>query len=176
MKKEDCFYLGTIVKKYSFKGEILLKLDTDEPEIYENLKAIFIDLRNHFLPFIIEKAQLHKSQLLRLKLEDVNTENDADGLLKCDAYLPLNMLPKLEGNKFYYHEVIDFTIQDVNYGMVGKIKAINDTSAQALFEVNNNGAQILIPINDAIIKKVDRKNKIVVVETPEGLIDLYVNA
>lgn len=173
MDKKDCFFLGKIVKKYSFKGELLIKLDTDEPEIYENLDAIFVEFKKTLLPFFIESSQLHKSELLRVKFEDVNSEADADALIKCDTFLPLDLLPKLDGDKFYFHEIIGFTIEDQNFGKVGIVKGINDSTAQALFEIDRDGIEILIPMNDHFIKKVDKKNKIIYVETPEGLIDLY---
>ena len=173
MQKKDCFYLGKIVKKYSFKGELLIKLDTDEPEIYDGLDSIFVELKNNLVPFFIESSQLHKSELLRVKFEEVDTEQDADSLLKCDLYLPLKFLPKLEGNKFYFHEVIGFKVEDLNFGEVGIITAINDSTAQALFEIDRNGTEILIPMNDAFIHKIDRTHKTVFVNTPEGLIDLY---
>ncbi|RCT53875.1 ribosome maturation factor RimM [Winogradskyella sp. KYW1333] len=173
MKKDECFYLGKIVKKYSFKGELLAKLDTDEPDLYSNLDAIFVDLRGNMVPFFIERSQLHKSDLLRLKFEDVDSEADADSLLKSDLYLPLDLLPKLEDDKFYFHEVIGFSIKDKNFGEVGIIKNINDSTAQALFEIDSDGTEILIPMNDEFIVKVDRKNKTIHVNTPEGLIDLY---
>jgi 16S rRNA processing protein RimM len=175
MKKEDCFYLGKIVKKYSFKGELLAKLDTDQPELYENLDAIFIQVRNSLIPFFIESSQLHKSDLLRLKLEEVNTEADADSLLKSELYLPLELLPKLEGNTFYFHEIIDFNIVDKNFGFVGIIKDVNDSTAQALFEIDREGIEILIPMNDEFIVEVNRKTKTITVETPPGLIDLYLD-
>ena len=175
MKKEDCFYLGKIVKKYSFKGELLAKLDTDEPDIYDNLEAIFIDLRGNLVPFFIESSQLHKSNLLRLKFEDVDTEADADALMKTELYLPLDLLPKLDGDKFYFHEVIGFKITDTNFGEVGILKGINDSTAQALFEIDRDGIEILIPMNDEFIVKVNRKNKVIEVNTPEGLIDLYLD-
>lgn len=173
MKKEDCFYLGKIVKKYSFKGELLAKLDTDEPQLYANLDAIFINLRNNLVPFFIESSQLHKSDLLRLKFEEVESEEDADALLKSELYLPLELLPKLEGDKFYFHEVIGFTIVDETFGEVGIIKGINDSTAQALFEIDRDGTEILIPMNDEFISKVDRDAKTINVKTPPGLIDLY---
>jgi 16S rRNA processing protein RimM len=173
MKKEDCFYLGKIVKKYSFKGELLIKLDTDQPELYEDLDAMFIEVRNTLIPFFIESSQLHKSDLLRVQFEDVTSEADADALIKSEVYLPLEFLPKLEGDKFYFHEVIGFTMVDVTYGKVGTIVSINDSTAQALFEVENNGKEILIPMNDEFIDKIDRKAKTIFVKTPEGLIDLY---
>lgn len=173
MKIEDCFYLGKIVRKYSFHGELLIKLDTDEPDLYEHLDAVFIDYRNTFIPFFIESSQLHKSDLLRVQFEDVNSEADADALLKCDVYLPLEFLPKLEGNKFYFHEVVGFKMEDKNYGYVGIIKGVNDSTAQALFEVEKDDKEILIPVNDEFIVSVDRTKKAVIVNTPQGLIDLY---
>lgn len=175
MKKEDCFFLGKVVKKYSFKGELLIKLDTDEPELYEHLDAMFLDVRGNLIPFFIETSQLHKSDLLRVKFEDVNDESDADTLLKSDAYLPLEFLPKLEGNKFYYHEIIGFTITDTNFGDVGTITTVNDSTSQALFVIDRKGIEILIPMNDEFIKRVDKPQKTIIVETPEGLIDLYIN-
>ena len=104
MTIKDCFYLGKIVSKYSFKGELLIKLDTDQPDLYENLDSMFVEVRNTLIPFFIESSQLHKSDLLRLKFDDVTDEADADALMKCDLYLPLDSLPKLEGTKFYFHE------------------------------------------------------------------------
>jgi 16S rRNA processing protein RimM len=173
MKKEDCFYLGRIVKKYSFKGELLAKLDTDQPELYEHLDAMFIQVRNNLIPFFIESSQLHKSDLLRIKFEEVDTEADAESLMKSELYLPLELLPKLEGDKFYFHEVIGFKINDINLGAIGIIKGINDSTAQALFEVDKDGVEVLIPMNDEFIVKVNREEKTILVKTPEGLIDLY---
>ncbi len=175
MRKEDCFYLGKIVKKHSFRGELIIKLDTDEPELYQNLESVFVDLGGNLIPFFIEKSTLSRDTMLRLKFEDVNTEADADALIRADLYLPLTMLPKLNGDKFYYHEVIGFEVIDKNYGKVGSITSINDTSAQPLFEINHGDTEIYIPMIDDFIKKVDKTNKVIEVETPEGLIEMYLS-
>lgn len=174
MRKEDCFYLGKIVSKYSFKGELLAKLDTDEPELYENLESVFVLLPgDNLVPFFIDKCRLHKSNLLRIDFEEVKNEAAADGIMGCELYLPLSFLPKLEGNKFYFHEVIGFSMHDGVHGNIGTITGVNDTTAQALFEVEKQGKQLLIPITDEVVTKVDRNHKTIFVNTPEGLIDLY---
>ncbi len=173
MKREDCFYLGTIVSKFSFKGEVLVKIDTDDPKTYTELESVFIAIGNELVPFFMEKVRLHKSDLLRIKFEDIDDEPTADALMRTDLYLPLAALPKLEGNKFYYHEVIGFTVEDVKHGHIGTLKSINDASSQPLFEIESDEKQILIPIHDEFIKEVDRDSKTLIVQTPEGLIDLY---
>ncbi len=173
MQKEKCFYLGKIVKKYSFKGELLVKLDTDEPQLFTEMESVFVEQRKKLIPFFIKESSLHKSELLRIKFEDITSESAADTLLGCGLYLPLSFLPKLSGKKFYYHEIIGFIAKDVSFGEIGIITGVNDTTAQALFEIDRNGKQILIPIIDHFIKKVDRENKILELKVPEGLIQLY---
>ena len=173
MRKEDCFYLGKIVKKHSFKGEVVIKLDTDEPELYRNMESVFVDLGGNLIPFFIEKSSLSKGTMLRVKFEDLNTEEEADSIMKSGIYLPIDLLPKLEGDKFYFHEVIGFKIVDVNFGEVGTLVNINDSAAQPLFEIERGNQEIFIPMIDDFIKKVDRENNQIQVETPERLIDLY---
>lgn len=175
MRKEDCFYLGKIVRKHSFKGEVVIKLDTDEPELYQEMESIFVDLGNNLIPFFIEKSLLQKGNQLRVQFEDIYTEEEADSILKADVYLPLDLLPKLSGNKFYFHEIIGFKAVDVNYGLVGTIEGINDKTAQPLFEISNGDKEVFIPMIDEFIKKIDRKNKTIEVETPDGLIALYLD-
>jgi len=172
MQKKDCFYLGKIVKKYSFKGEVVLKLDTDEPDIYENLDTVFLDLGKNLLPFFIKKSLLQKGNQLRVQFEDIENEADADAILKKDVYLPLNLLPELSGNQFYFHEVIGFVLEDTNFGEIGKISSINDKTAQVLFVVDKGDSEILIPMIDEFMKKIDRINKKIIIETPEGLIEM----
>ena len=173
MRKEDCFYLGKIVTKYSFKGEVVIKLDTDEPELYKEMESVYVEFGSNLVPFFIEKSSLHKGNQLRVQFEDIYSEEAADSILKCEIYLPLNLLPKLTGNKFYFHEVIGFTVVDANFGEVGQIVHINDKAAKPLFEIDRQGAEVFIPMVDDFIKKVDREKKIIEVETPQGLIDLY---
>ena len=174
MNKEDCFYLGIIVKKYSFKGELLVNLDTDQPQLYTNIKSLFLDINNRLIPYFIKESQLHKSNLLRIKLEDINSESEAKELIRKKVYLPLNLLPKLVGNAFYYHEVLGFEIWDKDLGKVGILKGVNDQSSQALFEIERNGIEVLIPVHDEFIITIDRNKKIITVKTPPGLIDLFI--
>ena len=150
-------------------------MDTDQPELSENMDAVFLQVRRDFLPFFIERSQFHKSDLLRIKFEDIDTETDAEQLLKAEIYLPLELLPELEGNAFYYHEIMGFTIIDEKFGEVGTIIGVNDSTAQALFVIDREGQEILIPMNDEFINKVDRDSKTIEVVTPEGLIDLYLD-
>ena len=174
MRKEDCFYLGKIAKKFSFKGEVLAYLDTDEPELYQNLESVFVEINKSLVPFFIESSSLHKEKFLRIRFEDIQTEDEADEIMGSEIYLPLSMLPKLEGTQFYYHEVIGFNVIDTRLGNIGKLIRVNESQIQPLFEIEFKEATILVPVIDDFIVEDNRKEKKLILDTPQGLVDLYI--
>ncbi len=172
MTINDCYYLGKITKRHGFKGNVIIHLDTDEPELYDTLEAVYIEQDGALVPFFFETSQPYQGTKLLVKFEDVEDE-DVDRLINRSLYLPLKSLPKLTGTDFYYHEVIGFTIYDQSNTEVGTIKAVNDSAAQAYFEVEAQGKQILIPMIDEWILEVNREEKAMLINIPDGLLEIY---
>ena len=173
MNDSKFYFLGKITRKYSFKGELIIYLDTDNPSHYFQIKKVFIKINDRFIPYFFTEIYPYKKNSIRVKVEDVNDENEANQLINKEIYLPTSSLPTLEGNKFYYHEVEGFKIIDKKNGDIGFIKYVNDKSPQHLFVVDYNKKEILIPINDDLIENIDRKEKLINMNLPSGLIELY---
>jgi len=176
MQKDDCFFLGSITKLFGFKGEVVIFIDSDEPEKYANLDAVFIDVSGKLIPHFIERTDLRNiSNQLTVKFQDINNEEQAQHLLGHELYLPLSLLPPLKGDAFYYHEIAGYSVTDQIKGPIGKIIQVLDYPGNPIFEIEFQGKQILIPVKDEFIEKTDRENKIIYLKAPPGLIDIYLD-
>ena len=173
MNKDDFFYLGKILKTYGSKGHLLIFLDVDDPVRYEKIKTVFIGIENDRIPFGIEELELRQKKSARIRFEDVHSAEDAEIFPGRELYLPVTMLPALKGKKFYYHEVIGFTVFDKKHGNIGTITSILDLPQQSLIQVQFGSREILIPLVDKVLLKVDRTKKEVHILAPEGLIEIY---
>ncbi|HHT04242.1 MAG TPA: 16S rRNA processing protein RimM [Bacteroidales bacterium] len=173
MDVKDCFYLGLVVKPFSYKGELVLFFDVDEPQEYSELDGVYIEISNRLILYPIEALRLNGNRAV-VRFENMN-EEDSLKLITKKLFLPLDLLPKLDGNKFYFHEVIGFKIIDEEKGDIGIINSIVEYPAQPLFSIAFKEKEILMPVVDQIIQKVDREAKIIYIKAPEGLIDLYLS-
>ena len=173
MDIKDCFYLGKVVKPFSFKGDLVLFFDVDEPEEYSELDGVYIEINKLLVLYPIETIRI-KGNKATVRFENM-TEEDSLKLIGKNLYLPIELLPKLEGNKFYFHEIIGFKVIDKEKGDIGIIESVIEYPAQPLFSIIFNGKEILIPIIDSVIEKVDREAKIMYINAPVGLVDLYLS-
>ena len=167
----DFFYLGVITKTFGYKGQVVIYLDTDEPEKYKTLDAVFVQ-EEELLPYLIEEFVYKGDNQAIVTFAGVDGET-AKSLVKSELYLPLNFLPPLTGNKFYYHEVIGFDVIDKVQGNIGKCVDFMDISRQPIMYIDFNGKEILIPAVDEIFATVNREEKTITITAPEGLIDIY---
>ena len=123
---------------------------------------------------MIEKLQYRGNNQFVVKLQDVDINNVRE-FVQTELYLPRSSLPKLTGNRFYFHEVIGFKVVDDRLGEIGICKDFMELANNPLMQVDHDGVEILIPASQQFVTKVDRDNKVLYVNTPEGLVDLYLN-
>ncbi|MBT2622990.1 MULTISPECIES: ribosome maturation factor RimM [Chryseobacterium] len=172
MRKEDCYFLGKITRRHGLAGNVILKLDTDQPELYNKLESIFVEINGLLVPFFIEKSSWSKLDALNIAFKN-SSEALVDQSLGKSVYLPLATLPKLSGKQFYYHEVVGFNILDANDNDCGVIRSINDQTAQNYFVTNLDGKEVVIPIIKDWIFEVNREERFIKMQLPEGLIDVF---
>ena len=176
MKVEDCFYLGYISKSIGTKGELAFKLDVDSPSSYLDLNSVMVQAfptDTQLVPYFISQVSLQNNGSLRVRLEDINDQSAAKNLIGKSLFLPLTFLPKLKDQQFYFHEIINFSVFDAEKGELGVVEKVIEYSTSNLLAVNSGEKEILIPISDETIERVEKTDKKLFVRCPEGLIDLY---
>ncbi|MEI7490002.1 MAG: ribosome maturation factor RimM [Bacteroidota bacterium] len=173
MQRDDFYYLGKIIKTVGNKGQLMVHLDVDEPLNYEALESVYLDVYGERIPFFITAIQLKNRNSAIISFSDVITTDEAEEYIGREMFLPLDSLPELSGNQFYFHEIEGFTVIDKNYGELGILESVLDLNHQALFQVRHGEKEILIPAVDQVIRGIDREKRILSIEAPEGLIDIY---
>lgn len=174
MTKNDCFFFGKITKTHGLKGELTIKLDVVNPADFADLRYLLIDERGTLVPYFIEYQKISCDKMF-VQLQDVKKMEQAVTFVGKAVFLPNEMMPQLEDDEFYYQEIVGFKLIDEVKGEIGLISNVLEYPTQAVIQVMHDGKEILIPIHDDILQKVDKKAKTLNVKAPEGLIDMYLN-
>jgi 16S rRNA processing protein RimM len=170
----DYFFLGTIVRTHGVRGDFIALLDTDSPARYKSLKELYLEIEGALHRYTVSRVAINTGQqTATIHLQGIEDMDAAQGLLKHRIYLPLTSLPKLRGKKFYFHEVIGYTVVDLNKGELGPITTVYERSEQPVIEFKVKEKSVLFPVHDDLIQKIDRENRRFHVNLPDGLIELY---
>ncbi|MFC2124246.1 ribosome maturation factor RimM [Bacteroidota bacterium] len=173
MDIDSCFQLGHVTKVHGIKGEVVAYLDVDDPGRYKNLESVLVGTKQGLVPFFVESIRIRDTNAT-IKFDGVDSIEGAGNLKSCELYLPLDLLPDLDDDQFYFHEIIGFSIIDKNLGKLGEIKNVYDSGAQVLIAINHQGKEILFPLNNDLIIRVNKQEKVMEVDLPEGLVNLYI--
>ena len=168
IKPEEVYRIGRLGKAHGVKGEVTLQFDDD---IFDRVDAdyLVLDIDGILVPFFIEEYRFRSDTVALIKFEDVDTQQRANELTGCDVYFPRALAANDEGD-VSLSLLVGFDLVEANGGTtIGRIAAIDDTTANLLFELEDG---CLIPANDDLIRDIDTKRKTIKMEIPEGLLEL----
>lgn len=178
LRKEDCYLAGTFTKTHGVKGELVAKTNGDLLE-KNKLESILVDIDGGLVPFFIPNngisSRNHSS--VRILLEDMSTEEKAKRFIACDIYVPMKDVPDyiVEQDELDPNVLIGFTYEDEERGELGEIVDIQDFAGNIVMVIEINGEEVMIPFADKNFIDLDEENKTICMETPDGLLDLYLD-
>ena len=166
------FKAGKLVAVHGLKGELVFKHELGKKTSLKDLKAIFIEERkDSFLPWFIESAKTRSATEVVVKLETINTREAAAKLSQKEVWLTEEDFKK-NSAKSAPANLLGYTIINVNERL-SEILEVIEQPHQLLCRIELNHKDVLIPLNESFLKKIDHKNKQVIVELPQGLIEIY---
>ena len=172
MKHEEAFYIGYVTKTKGLKGEVQVFFEFDD---YEKLEfdIVFADMNGKLVPYFVASSKLHPNKTGYFYFDDVDHIDKAQPLLKKKLYLPLTQKPERDEDEFFYTDLTGFTAIDENLGELGEILEVNEYPQQFVATVMHKGTEILFPLNEDFIVEIDDDGKILTLNLPDGLLDIY---
>ena len=168
IKREDVYKIGRLGKAHGVKGEVSFQFTDD---IFDSVDAeyLVLDVDGILVPFFMEEYRFRNDSVCLVKLCDVDTQQRAQELTGCDVYFPRALAEEAEETPSL-SSLVGFKIVNVPDGsIIGTIAAIDDTTQNILFELEDG---TLIPASDELIENIDVNKKEIIMNIPEGLLDI----
>jgi len=168
----EYFKIGKLVATHGLNGELVLKHELGKKTSLKGLQTIFIEERkNSFLPWFIENARIKNDQEVFLKLEGVITKEAAIKLTQKEVWFREADLKKFAAKSSPVN-LLGYTIINKKDSL-GEILEVIEQAHQMLCRIEINKKEVLIPLNENTLQKIDHKKKEVNVRLPEGLLEIY---
>ncbi len=168
IKEEEVYKIGKLGKTHGVKGEISFLFDDD---VFDRVDADYLVLMvdGILVPFFIEEYRFRSDSNAIVKFEDINTQERARELTGCDVFFPRNLADSDE-ETMSWAEIVGFEIIDANTcKSAGHIASVDDATINILFELVDG---TLIPASEELITDVDKDNKTITIDIPDGLLEL----
>ena len=173
IRQEEVFKIGKIGKPHGVKGEVSLMFKDD---VFDRVDADYLVLLidGILVPFFFEEYRFKSDETALVKFCDIDTKEQAQELTGCDVYFS-RKLSEDGREDMSLNEAENFKLLDANNdnSLIGTVKSVDYSTVNTLFNVETpDGKEIMIPASEDFIIDIDTEKHFIVVDLPEGLLDL----
>lgn len=172
IRQEEVFRIGRIGRPHGIKGEVIFMFNDD---VFDQVDADYLILQvdGILVPFFIEEYRFRTDESVLLKLEGIDTQEQARELTNCEVFFPRALAPDQEEG-VSWAQIVGFQIVNAAGLMpIGTIASVDESTENVLLEVTSDtGKELLIPAASALIQDIDEAHRVIIMDLPEGLLSL----
>lgn len=177
INRDQLIEIGQINKPHGLKGEMNVTVENDIFDTVDDCPYLICEIDGIFVPFFIDSYRFRSDTTMLLKLDDVNSQEEAKDMSNLTLYFDKRCFSDEEADE---HEesgenqesFIGYSVHDTLLGDLGTITDIDDQTVNVLFIVDHKGAELLIPAVEDLIEEIDDDKRIVYMKLPKGLVNL----
>jgi 16S rRNA processing protein RimM len=169
---KDLIHIGKIVAPHGITGQVIIEHALGKSISFKGVEVLFVEqTKNSFIPYFIQSASAKTDTLTHVHFEGMKTREATSIVVSKKVWVPQEEFQKLV-EKNAPLALLGFMVQEAGKPL-GVIKEVIEQPHQLLVTIDYNGQEAYIPLHEETLKAVNHAKKLVTVELPEGLLDLY---
>ena len=173
MNNHEPLLVGRVARAHGNRGQVIVNLETDFPEERFRVGQVLL-VGPGGEPRAVREVRFHQGRPV-IALEGIVSMNDAEALAGAELKVPPSAVSPLPVGMFYRHDLVGCAVRDVQGAFIGEVSAVEgDLERSRLVVAPQGGGEMLIPLVDSICIRVDPAARLIVIEPPDGLLELNV--
>ncbi len=171
IKKEEVYKIGVLTKPHGIKGEVSFSFSDD---VFDRVECDYLIclMDGILVPFFIEEYRFKSDTVALVKFEGIDTAEQARRFTNVEVYFPLHLAAEATDDRLSWAYFVGFEVEDVNHGDLGSIVNVDESTVNTLFVIDHDGQELLVPAHEEFIKALDHEQRRMVLQMPDGLLQL----
>jgi 16S rRNA processing protein RimM len=173
ISKDECIHLGTVIKSHGYKGEYLLTLDRDYSQDLTNKEPVFLEIDGILVPFFMTSLKVRNNLTAVVHFNDITTESRTKKIIGAHVFFPSQKITADTEEDNSYEDCIGFSVFDEDKNNLGNVVDIMDIPGNLVFVMQTEDKEVMVPANSHTIIEINTGEQRIVMQLPEGLLDIY---
>lgn len=167
----DFTWVGTIQNAHGILGEVKVYPQTENLEHYLGLDELWIETQQGCVAHQLKRGRIHKNRWI-FQFSTIVTRNQAEELKGCRVLVADELLPPLEEDEYFYHELIGCQVIEQGSGdSLGVLKSVIQTGANDVYVIEFQHKEVLLPASPNVVKYIDTEKKIIEIDPIPGIFE-----
>ncbi len=164
--------VGRVARPHGNAGRVVIDPDTDfAEERFSPGNAVYVRRGDDVERLVLRDVRFHRGRPI-VGFDGVSTISGAEALARADVRMPAESLGRLPAGTFYHHELIGCRVETVEGRTVGTVASVEGGGEAHRLVVDDGSAEVQVPLTAPICVRVDPLERVIVLDPPEGLLEL----